>query len=258
MNKKKILGIVIAVMVTALSTSAIAFASQASSKATKDVVKVAATKTKDTAKDASAKSNISNGSTVNPASVDKFLDISNDKAIQTAKQTIKSMFGVDTDEAGFTEVQVDRPEDDFNKDSKVSAMKAYHMLGGNPSIYVEFVVPNSGVTGYVWNNAEVQISLLDGKVKAAKCYNKLDIRLNSKAQYDDNKIKTTAEQFLKDKNFDTNYKSVKTGGSQTCKSFPVTDVYFDYSDGTTIRETVEIVNYKVCEYEKYKTPTPQN
>lgn len=257
MNKKKILGIVTAIMVTALSTSAIAFASQASSSSTKDVVKMVATKTKDTSS-GNTKANISNGSTVNPASVDKFLDISNEQAIQTAKQAIKSMFGVDTDEARLTKVEVYRPGDGSNKDSKISAMKAYHMLGGNPSIYVEFVEPNPESAEYVWNNAEVQISLLDGKVRAGKCYNKLDVRLNSKAQYDDNKLKTTAEQFLKDKNFDTNYKSVKTGGPGTCKALPVTDVYFDYPDGTTIRETIDIVNYKVCEYEKYKTPVKQN
>lgn len=258
MNKKKVLGIVTAIMITALSTSAIAFSSQASSKATKDVVKVAQAKTDNITKsNANTKENITNPN-INPASVNKFIDISNDKAIQIAKQTIKSTFGADVDKEGFTEAHVYRPEN-FDKNLKMSSMQVYHMIGGNPSISVEFDIPNNAYPKNVFSTAEVEISLVDGKIKLARFHKQMYAILKDESQYDENKVKNTAIQFLKDKGFDTNYKNMTVDPrTANTKLGVITNVHFDYPDGSTINIDVDVANYIAFGYSKHKMLILQN
>lgn len=256
MNKKKILGIVTAVMIIALSTSAIAFASQASSKATKDVVKVAEAKTNATDNE-NTKGNTTNPN-ISPASVNKFVDISNDQAIQIAKQTIKSTFGADVDKEGFTQAHVYRQQN-FNKNLKMSNLQVYHMVGGNPSIYVEFDIPNNTHPKNFFSTAEVEISLVDGKIKGVEFHKQMYVMLKDEAQYDENKVKNTAVQFLKDKGFDTNYKNIiVTPRTAYTKLGAITNVHFDYPDGTTIKVDIDITNYQAYGYEINKTLKLQN
>lgn len=258
MNKRKVLGIVTAIMIVALSTSAIAFASQASSKATKDIVKVVKAKTNDTNKSKeNTKMDITDPN-IKPASIDKFVDISNDQAIQIAKQTIKNMFGADVDKEGFTEAHVYRPEN-FDKSLKKSHIQIYHMVGGNPSIEVEFDIPNNPYPKNVFSIAQVKISLVDGKIRAVEFHKQMYSMLKDEAQYDENKVKNAAIKFLKDKGFETNYKNITLNPrTNTNKLNGITCVWFDYPDGTSISLNVDIINYQVYGYEKYKTPTPQN
>lgn len=247
MNKKKIWGTLIASLVITVSTSAIAFASENVSKSTKDVVKLAATKTNVVNNQSNTQSSQSNTQKA-PTKI----SISNDKAIEIAKQTIKSKFGAYVDKEGFTKVNVFRPAD-FNKG--VDNTDFLIKMGCNPSVEVEFINPNYSYTDNYYLSADVKISLVNGEIKEASFHKPFDISLKDKAKYDDNKVKNVALQFLKDKGFDTNYKSLTTGGPKTCAFYPFTNAYFTYSDGTTMRIDVDIVNYIAYGYARDKVHT---
>lgn len=86
MDKKSLMGLALAAVVTLSSTSVIAFASQNTEKSTRNVIKVET-------------SNVKNISTNYKT---KLINISDEEAIQIAKKAIKDNYGVDVDEAGFT------------------------------------------------------------------------------------------------------------------------------------------------------------
>lgn len=242
MNKKKIFGALTAALVITISTSVIAFASENVTKSTKDVVKVETTQTQPkTVKNQSQKQSTKAAAT-NTSTGSK---ITGDKAIAIAKQTIKNMYGVDLDKEGITEVKFYWPKD-FN--NGVDDTDQLIKEGFDPIVTVHFFKPNaSSLPSYIDAGAKVDISIKDGKVKSAQVRDNVDRRLKDKAHYDDNRIKSVIAQFLKDKGFDTNYTSIKTGGPATCAVIPFSGAYVVYSD-RTIWVEVNILNYTVNGY----------
>ncbi|WP_234117563.1 hypothetical protein [Clostridium hydrogenum] len=238
MNKKKIFGTLTAAFVITISTSVIAFASQNATQSTKDVVKV---------ETQTVKNQSQNQSTIAAAtntSASKGFNMTSDKAIAIAKQTIKNIYGVDLDKEGITQVTFYWPKD-FN--NGVDNTDELIKKGFNTPVTLEFCKPNdSSLPDYIDASAKVAISLRDGKVRDAEVYNNIDRRL--KGKYDDNRVKSVIAQFLKDKGFDTNYTGIRTGGPDTCAVVPYSAAYVDYPDGVTKWVQVNILNYTVNGY----------
>lgn len=219
MNKKNLVGLALAGVITISSTSIVAFASESAGNSTRNVVKVANTKVEDTVANTSS----------------KLMNISDQEAIEKAKKAIKTEFGVDVDAAGFTNVITPLRVTDPTRD-------AYKLEG--PTISVGFWKPDGTQFGTkksdIFNDARVSISLVDGKVNAVSFVD--GINKKAKVEYDENKLKGVAEEFLKEKGLRTDFKAIRNVGRS--QYVPIASVAFDYGDGTGERVCINLQNYK--------------
>lgn len=225
MNKIRLMGVALAAVVTLISMSFIAFASKNTENSTRNIVKVAASNVNNTSV------NISN----------KLIDISDDQAIQIAKKAIINIYGVDVDKHGFTSMPILFRITDSDKE-------AYKLEG--PTIDVAFSKPDEmqrvDKENHLlsFDDVRVEISLTDGKVKAASFIDGIDIK--TEAKYDENKLKAAAEEFLKEKRLRTDYKSIVK--VQRSPYIPIGCVSFDYGDGTGEMISINLQNYKAYGY----------
>lgn len=180
MNKKSLMGIALAAVITLSSTSAIVLASQNTEKATKNVVKVAS-------------SNVSENKTGDmgelKASDIEELKTSDKKAIELAKSYLKKYMNVDMDE----KMKQDNLRADVGRDKDASKV-----------VYVFFDAVDQDKIGeefeknhMIYDDYAVMIYLKDGKVSSI--YAADGIKSARKFNVDKQKVKAVAEKFLKDK-----------------------------------------------------------
>lgn len=157
MNKKSLMGIALAAVVTLSSTSVIAIASQRTEKSTKNVVKVASNKVGTNVKDATTDTQNSN--------------ISSDKAVQITKKLFQDYFGVNIEKKIKKE----------GLKTKVSSLRN--------EIKVEFKDSNNEKL-----IAFAEISKIDGKPIQMSAQYKMG---TDQQPYDKTKVKQAAESLLK-------------------------------------------------------------
>lgn len=195
MNKKSLMGLALAAVVTLSSTSVIAFASQNTEKSTTNVVKVVSNKVN------TDKSNVNAQNQ----------DITNDKAIQIAKKALKYYLGVDIE----TKIKTDG--------LKVTVDNYKYAKG---PIMVAF---DKGIDKYAAPEASVAISKNDGKATFVAWRGD---RENKEFPYDEAKVKQAAENYIKEKGLDKDIKSITA--SDTLKRSGVFMAECKYADGSGV------------------------
>lgn len=202
MNKKSLMGLALAAVITLSSTSAIVFASQNTEKGTTNVVKIAS-------------SNVSENKN---SDVEK-LKTSDEKAIQLAKDYLKKYMNVDMDE----KMKRDHLRADVGRDeAKSKVVYVYFDPIDAEKSYETFKKTNT-----ISDDYKVMIYLKDGKVSSVRAIDGVKLGLGLKC--DKEKAKAVTEKFLKDKGLsegiatidllENNYGDVKESGMKTmvCK-----------------------------------------
>lgn len=246
MNKRGLIGVILAVLLTISSTAIVAFASKNSASATKNVVKVvstsdkrgslskgAATKVKTSAKKVTKKDKLSKKNQNNNIVVNKkisadvtngnlkkdsksnsnLLNITDDKAIQIAKDAIKYYTGVDMEKL----ISADGLKADIIRNND-------EIYAWGPDILVSFDNDRHN------DNIFASISTTDGKVYNVTAmvggYSEKKINVN------ENKVKEAALTFLKDKDFGSDVKSITLDDEKV--SIGIIGAKCLYDDGTEI------------------------
>lgn len=228
MNKKSLMGLALAAVITLSSTSAIVFASQNTEKGTTNVVKVAS-------------SNVSE----NKNSDIEALKTSDEKAIQLAKDYLKKYMNVDMDE----KMKQDHLRADVGRDeAKSKVVFVYFDPIDAEKSYETFKKTNTIADDY-----KVMIYLKDGKVASVRAIDGVKLGLGLKC--DKEKGKAVAEKFLKDKGLydgiatidllESNYGDVKESGMacMICK---------DASGNEVSYVEIDLNNYSVIGFDDIK------
>jgi len=251
------MGLVLTGTLIASSTGVVAFASQKSAAATKDVVKVVSTKTggtvqKDTVKnidtkeidtksnpkvdtkEADVKSNPKVDNTIKVDPNIKLLNISDAEAIETAKAAIKNYTGVDMEKL-------------IIKDG----LKA-SIIRSNPSAYAwgTDILVSFDDSKYQ-DNISVSISLADGKVYCVTAMTPYNT--TNKYKIDESKVKEAALTFLTDKGFGANVKSIDFEDEKV--SSGISGAKCLYEDGTEILLEFSGSNNAVVNFTHYNLKT---
>lgn len=195
MNKKSLMGLALAAVITLSSTSAIVFASQNIEKATTNIVKVAS----------------SNVSESKNSDVEQ-LKTSDEKAIELAKDYLKKYMNVDMDE----KMKKDHLRADVGRDeAKSKVVYVYFDPIDAENSYEIFKKTNT-----IFDDYKVMIYLKDGKVSSVRAADGVKLGLGLKC--DKEKAKAATEKFLKDKGlsdgiatidlFGESYGDIKEGG----------------------------------------------
>lgn len=250
MNRRGLIGITLALLLTISSTAIVAFASKNSASSTKNVVRVlstsdkrgslskgAAAKIKTDTKKATKKDklskksqsnknvdnkkistnvtseNLKKDSKNNSSSNSKLLNITDEKAIEIAKDAIKYYTGVDMEKL----INADGLKADIIRNNDET-------YAWGPDILVSFDNDKHN------DNIFASISTTDGKVYNVTAmvgsYSEKKINVN------ENKVKDAALTFLKDKGFGSDVRSITVDDEKT--SIGIIGAKCLYDDGTEI------------------------
>lgn len=217
MNKKSLMGLALAAVVTLSSTSVIVFASQNTEKSTRNVVKVASS---------NVKANKS-GSEVDAQNK----NISDDQAIQIAKKALKDYLGVDIE----AKIKTDGLKSTVN--------------GSRDRIMVSF---QKGNDQKEMPEASVEIVKKDGKARLVIWRGNRENGENKEYSYDAAKVKQLAENYLKKMGLDKGIKSVTAGDQMKYRGIFTAEC--SYTDGSTIDLDFYGKDYSLVSYVKLDKP----